>query len=203
MNAQRDAQHQANVERVRDINSRRYVDYLGNRHATYGEAAAVNAKAAGILGITAAAMAFDVITFPSGEGILVKEALEKAGERFAKSGADDACEKAAREAAEKAAAKEVEGTKVYRVWGDEAGPNGRSWTTVDPRTVPNYRDAAGLPTQNTGRFVSEGVIKDGTGVQTRGALPLHGNQGGLPEVIIPNPATQVELHGVSGVNPGS
>lgn len=32
---------------------------------------------------------------------------------------------------------------LYRVWGDEAGANGRSWTTVDPRTVANYRDSAG------------------------------------------------------------
>ena len=31
---------------------------------------------------------------------------------------------------------------VYRVWGDEAGGSGRSWTTVNPRTVTVYRDAA-------------------------------------------------------------
>ena len=94
-----------------------------------------------------------------------------------------------------------EGTKVYRVWGDGAAANGRSWTTVNPGSVPNYRGAAGLPSQNTGRFVSEGVIQDATGITTRSSLPLGGNPGGLPEVLIPNPAGQVRLSGVSGVNP--
>lgn len=94
-----------------------------------------------------------------------------------------------------------EGTKVYRVWGDGAAANGRSWTTVNPGAVPNYRGAAGLPSQNTGRFVSEGVIQDATGITTRSSLPLGGNPGGLPEVLIPNPASQVRLTGVSGVNP--
>lgn len=90
-----------------------------------------------------------------------------------------------------------EGTKVYRVWGDQAVPWGRSWTTIDPKKVENYRDAAGLPNQNTGRFVSEGILKDTTGVTRREALPLHGNKGGLDEVVIPDPAKQVELRRVS------
>jgi RHS repeat-associated protein len=94
-----------------------------------------------------------------------------------------------------------EGTKVFRVWGDEAGAYGRSWTTVDPRTVPNYRNAAGLPNQNTGRFVSEGVIQDATGIRFKAADPLHGNAGGLPEVVIPNPAQQIRLQNVQGLNP--
>lgn len=95
----------------------------------------------------------------------------------------------------------TEGTKVFRVWGDEAGAMGRSWTTVDPRTVPNYRDAAGLPAQNSGRFISEGVLQNTQGVTTRGALPLHGNAGGLPEVVVPNPASQIRLDNVQGLNP--
>lgn len=94
-----------------------------------------------------------------------------------------------------------EGTKVFRVWGDEAGASGRSWTTVDPRTVPNYRNAAGLPVQNSGRFISEGVLSNTQGVTTRGALPLHGNAGGLSEVIVPNPTTQIRLQNVQGLNP--
>jgi RHS repeat-associated protein len=93
------------------------------------------------------------------------------------------------------------GTKVYRVWGDDAGANGSSWTTVDPRTVENYRDVAGLPDQNTGRFVSEGILQDTTGVSVKTADPLHGNAGGLPEVVIPNPAQQVNLLNVQGLNP--
>jgi RHS repeat-associated protein len=94
-----------------------------------------------------------------------------------------------------------QGTKVYRVWGNGAVANGRSWTTVNPASVPNYRAAAGLPSQNTGRFVSEGVIRDATGITTRTSLPLGGNPGGLPEVLIPNPSSQVQLTRVSGVNP--
>jgi hypothetical protein len=94
-----------------------------------------------------------------------------------------------------------EGTKVYRVWGDGAAANGRLWTTVNPGSVPNYQGAAVLPSQNTGRFVSEGVIQDATGITTRSSLPLGGNPGGLPEVLIPNPASQVRLTGVSGMNP--
>lgn len=50
------------------------------------------------------------------------------------------------------------GDKIYRVWGDGAGPNGRSWSRTDPRTVENYRDSAGLPNQNSGRFVTEGTL---------------------------------------------
>ena len=34
---------------------------------------------------------------------------------------------------------------VYRAFGDDARAQGFSWTTVDPRTVDNFRDAAGLP----------------------------------------------------------
>ena len=94
-----------------------------------------------------------------------------------------------------------EGTKIFRVWGDDAAANGRSWTTVDPESVPNYRSAAGLPSQNSGRFVSEGVIQDATGITTRSSLPLDGNPGGLSEVLIPNPSNQVDLTRVSGANP--
>lgn len=94
-----------------------------------------------------------------------------------------------------------EGTKVYRVWGDGAKPDGHSWTTVNPGTVDNYRDAAGLPSQNTGRFVSEGTLVDNTGVIRKQADPLHGNTGGLDEVVVPDPNGQINLTGVSGANP--
>lgn len=76
-----------------------------------------------------------------------------------------------------------------------------SWTTVDPRTVGNYRNAAGLPSQNSGRFLSEGSLRNTQGVTTRGALPLNGNAGGLREVIVPNPASQIQLRNVQGLNP--
>ncbi|MBN1113101.1 MAG: hypothetical protein JXA53_09345, partial [Bacteroidales bacterium] len=93
------------------------------------------------------------------------------------------------------------GQKVYRVWGDGSGPNGRSWSRTNPSTVPDYRDTAGLPDVNSGRFVSEGIITDSTGITTRKALELDGNKGGLDEVLIPNSEKQVNLEKVSGQNP--
>ncbi|KDA53244.1 hypothetical protein EG19_06580 [Thermoanaerobaculum aquaticum] len=95
----------------------------------------------------------------------------------------------------------AKGTTLFRVWGDGSGPWGRSWTPVNPATIPNYRNAAGLPVTNTGRFVSEAILTDTTGVTTRRALPLHGNSGGLPEVVVPKPESQLVLVRVSGVNP--
>ena len=93
------------------------------------------------------------------------------------------------------------GQRVFRTWGDEAGAWGKSWTRTDPRSVAGYRDAAGLPGRNTGRFVSEGRLTNTEGVLQRRALPLEGKPGGLDEVVIPDPRRQIELERVSGVNP--
>lgn len=90
---------------------------------------------------------------------------------------------------------------MFRVYGENNNPLGQSWTRVDPSTVSDYRNLAGLPDVNTGRFVIEGTITDTTGITTRSALPLNGNIGGLDEVLIPNPASQVRINNVSGVNP--
>jgi RHS repeat-associated protein len=95
-----------------------------------------------------------------------------------------------------------EGTKVYRVWGDKSGPWGESWTTVDPRTVSNYRSAAGLPDTNTGRFVSEGILNFTEGVTSKSSSIIKpGQQGGLPELVIKNPEGKITLRRVSGANP--
>ena len=107
------------------------------------------------------------------------------------------------------------GVRVYRVWGTDpnnpdiegSGPWGRSWTPVDPSSVPNYRQAAGLPSggesgsYNAGRFVSIGTISDFNGIRARSALALDQQSGGLAEFVIPNPKIQVDLEGVYGVNP--
>ena len=105
-----------------------------------------------------------------------------------------------------------QGTRVFRVWGRDAsnpdlaanqsGPWGRSWTRVDPRTVPNYRNAAGLPNDaNLGRFMSVGRLADTTDVVTTTASRIGENVGGLDEVFIPNPEQQVILEEVMGLNP--
>ncbi|MBL0319079.1 MAG: DUF637 domain-containing protein [Alphaproteobacteria bacterium] len=93
------------------------------------------------------------------------------------------------------------GTKIYRVYGENNIPLGQSWTTVDPAGIIDYRNLAGLPDLNTGRFVLEGTITDSTGITIRQALPLDGNVGGLSELLIPNAETQIKIDGVFGVNP--
>ncbi|RTL27850.1 MAG: RHS repeat-associated core domain-containing protein [Burkholderiales bacterium] len=79
---------------------------------------------------------------------------------------------------------------VYRVFGGDARAQGFSWTTKDPRTVSNFRDAAGLPSggpsgaTNTADFLIQGRVSVTDVIKSRSALPLDGNKGGLPELII-------------------
>ncbi len=104
----------------------------------------------------------------------------------------------------------VEGQKLYRVFGGDSKAGGASWSPVRPDSVPNYRDSAGLPSGgasgavNTGRFVIEGTLLDPSRVvRARRALPLDGNNGRMPEYVVPgwqeNGAIRVDR--VSGVNP--
>lgn len=88
---------------------------------------------------------------------------------------------------------------VYRVFGDGSQALGYSWTPVDPNSVNNYRDAAGLPNVNTGRFVIEGTVNQSNIILQQSALPLNSNAGGLLEYKIdPN---NIIINRVSGVNP--
>ena len=79
---------------------------------------------------------------------------------------------------------------VYRVFGGDARAKGFSWTTKDPRKVRNFRDAAGLPSggasgsTNTSDFLIKGKANTSDIIKSRSALPLDGNMGGLPELII-------------------
>lgn len=79
---------------------------------------------------------------------------------------------------------------VYRVFGGDARAHGFSWTTKDPRSVGDFRDTAGLPSggasgaTNTADFLVKGKINTGDIIDSRAALPLDGNKGGLPELII-------------------
>jgi len=88
---------------------------------------------------------------------------------------------------------------VFRTYGGEAQAMGRSWTPINPKNVANYRDAAGLPVGNTGRFVIEGTVRRSNIILRREALEVGENKGGLLEYII-NPS-KVNIKRVSGVNP--
>ena len=90
---------------------------------------------------------------------------------------------------------------LYRVYGGRAQQIGRSWTTIDPRTVDNYRDVAGLPDSNTGENLVTGRVTNPAGLEHRGALPLDGNQGGLPEVYVPPPLNVLDHIEVLTVDP--
>jgi len=94
---------------------------------------------------------------------------------------------------------------VYRVFGGDARAQGFSWTTVDPRTVSNFRNAAGLPSggasgaTNTADFLIQGQARASDIIKSRAALPLDGNVGGLPELIID--PKNVKLFDFSILNP--
>jgi hypothetical protein len=116
------------------------------------------------------------------------------------------------EAAVEAIARAPEvGQRVYRVWGrstdpdagDGSGPYGQSWTRDDPRLSTNYRDEAGLPDENEGRFLTIGELRSIKGVEVapNGAVPLDGNAGGADEIIIPIPQFQVTITDVIGLDP--
>lgn len=104
-----------------------------------------------------------------------------------------------------------EGMPVWRVYGeaqDAIGglqrgslPGGASWTPVDPRGSADFRWDAGLPDENPGRFLIEGILRDpGSVTDVRPALPLDGNPGGWPEYLIDSPLDAIEITDVSGVN---
>jgi len=96
----------------------------------------------------------------------------------------------------------TEETQVFRVFGNEAKGLGQYYTTVNPATVANYRQAVGLFPKNSGQFVLEGRLKDMQGVIFSRAAPGPGGVGGgLPQVFVPSPQTQINILRVSGANP--
>ncbi len=89
------------------------------------------------------------------------------------------------------------GMYIYRVWGNQSQKWGASWTPIDPRSVPNYRNAAGLPSvivngkpENSGEHLTIGKLihPDRASLKGQGAGPLHGNTGGLPELLVDMPS---------------
>ena len=94
------------------------------------------------------------------------------------------------------------GTEVFRVWGGKAEKWGHSWTPVDPRTVSNYRYAAGLPPDNAGINLTIGTIKETGPALYRGALRIGNNAGGLPEWVPMFPKQQIQEITTIPLNPG-
>ena len=79
---------------------------------------------------------------------------------------------------------------VYRVFGGDSRAEGYSWTSVNPSSVSNFRNVAGLPSggesgfNNTAQFMIEGRVNVRNIIESRSALPLDGNIGGHPEYLI-------------------
>lgn len=189
--------------------------WLGNLAPAAAATLLSGGAAAGVRGAEAAA-AVDRVA----EGAV---ALDRAAEGA--TALDRAAEGAV--ALERALPPVEEGMKVWRLhgWNEEAGglrlvegkvgaagesipsgsgPWGHSWTHVDPMTVDNPRAQLGLPTGpdgNPGRFLSEGVLRDTEGIRVREALPLDGQPGGWPELLVPEPERQIELVRMHGMNP--
>ena len=103
-------------------------------------------------------------------------------------------------------------SRVYGQPGDERGlvpmepheyarPGGRSYTPERIEDMADPRDHLGLPDVNGGRFVIHGELVDVKDVLVRHALPLDGTRGGAVEYLIPDPAGQVRVIVVEGVNP--
>jgi hypothetical protein len=100
------------------------------------------------------------------------------------------------------------GDRLYRIYGENdvgegSGPYGQSWTSVDPGTMEDPRGELGLPDSNQGRFLVEGVLIDAGAVVVRPAdpYPADADNGGLPEYLVPDPGSQIEITGVYGLNP--
>ena len=94
---------------------------------------------------------------------------------------------------------------VYRVFGQQAKLYGKYWTPVNPKSIPDYRNKAGLPTErgrrNSGKYLATGLLIDETGVIKGVAVELDGNVGGWPEYYIPHPEAQVDIISVERITP--
>jgi hypothetical protein len=76
---------------------------------------------------------------------------------------------------------------VFRVFGGGSPQAGFSWTPVDPRTVPDYANQAGLPPENSQEFLVQGQVRPSDIIERLPAVPIPPNMGGLIEYRI-NPA---------------
>jgi len=133
--------------------------------------------------------------------------------KAARAAADEASEQLGRQGARQAAQPRA-GQKIYRVYGGDpqeadlwmakkySGPFGQSWTPIDPTTIPNYRQVAGLPDLNKGRFLIVAELLDPTGVKVQPACPYGRWRGGLVEYVLPQPVeARIRVLEVIGLNP--
>lgn len=76
---------------------------------------------------------------------------------------------------------------IYRVYGGGSLMYGKSYSLINPKYVPYYRNFAGLPNANTGQYLLRGNIplKD-IRVGRWFAAPLDGRTGGLPLELYQN-----------------
>lgn len=76
---------------------------------------------------------------------------------------------------------------IYRVYGGGSSMYGKSYSLINPKYVPNYRNFAGLPNANTGQYLLRGNIplKD-IHIGRWFAAPLDGRTGGLPFELYQN-----------------
>ena len=93
------------------------------------------------------------------------------------------------------------GITVYRVWGGYSGAAGRSWTPINPMTIVDYANQAGLPPQNFGQYMSVGTIYSMEDISIVSASPIGQNLGGLLEYVINNPQVQVIIQETQYVIP--
>jgi hypothetical protein len=76
---------------------------------------------------------------------------------------------------------------IYRVYGEGASMYGKSYSLINPKYVPFYRNFAGLPNKNSGQYLLKGSIplRD-IKVGRWFAAPLDGDKGGLPFELYQN-----------------
>lgn len=83
---------------------------------------------------------------------------------------------------------------VYRVYGNEAGPYGRSWTTTNPKsmTFDDFNAHVGLPQpKNSGQYATRGLRWSNAGAEYIGASQVGSNPGGGPEIVVSSPYWQI------------
>lgn len=143
--------------------------------------------------------------------IEAKDAELAAGQKAPEAPKEHTAPRIHEQAAEHGIANPQAGMRVWRIYGeaqDAIGglqrgslPGGASWTPLDPTGSADFRWDAGLPDENPGRFLIEGILRRPSHVtEVRPAVPLDGNPGGWPEYLIDDALDAVEIRDISGVN---